>query len=59
MELIIAILAKVLQMLLPAILSNAQDVCEDGSDKDAEAFAEKVRSSGWSAEAIAATNPKE
>ena len=58
MEFLIAVLIKLFQMVFPMLLKASKDTCEDGSDKDADAFKNKVKSV-WSDEAIAATNPKE
>ena len=59
MQFILAVLAKLIQLLLPVLLEKVQDTAEEGSGENISHWRETVRSSGWSDEAIAATNPKE
>ena len=58
MEIVLAILAKLIAMFFPVILRNAQDRAEEGSDKDVGRWRETVKAGGWTDEAIAATEPE-
>ena len=55
MEVLIAILIKIVQAIMPAILEQAKDTAEEGSAADVETWRDKIESSGWTDEAINAT----
>jgi hypothetical protein len=57
MQILIAVILKVIQMLLPALLDKMQDTAEEGSDRDVERWQDSIRDGGWTDEAIRETEP--